>query len=283
MVQMLRAISRSILDFCLPRECPACRTPHESTGMFCHDCDNEIQKLNDGPRCGHCAMPVTLVDAPCAHCLGKGLSPFEKIACLGVLKDSLKSIVHRAKYEHRWPLAEHLADRLVSRSDVQSMLVDIDVIVPVPLHIKRQRQRGYNQAEVIARRASHMHRQFDSPARKGGDRSENDVASPRDPRPSGLGYQRKLTVKNAAVRVLNTESQTHLPSRAKRMENLSGAFVLIDPDAIAGRNILLVDDVLTTGATLVSLARTLQVAKPARLSAIVVAVADPKGRHFEVI
>jgi ComF family protein len=246
---MLSAISRSILDFCLPRECPACRIGHESHGVFCTDCEDEIQKLNDAPRCDRCAMPITLVDAPCAHCLGNGLPPFKQIVCLGVLKDALKASVHRAKYEHRWPLAERLADRLVLRNDVRLLLSNSDVIVPVPLHFKRQYQRGYNQAEVIAHRVC----------------------------------QGKLKVKCAAVRALNTESQTHLPSRAKRMTNLSEAFVLIDPEAIEGKNIVLVDDVLTTGSTMVSLARTMQTAKPASLSAIVLAVADPKGRHFEMI
>ena len=187
--------------------------------------------------------------------MGKGLPPFERIVCLGVLKDALKAGVHRAKYERRWPLAERLADRLLARTDVRSLLADIDVIVPVPLHSQRQRQRGYNQAEVIARR----------------------ICLARHP------HQRNLRCKRAAVRISNTESQTHLPSRAQRMENLSDAFVLAAPAAIAGKNIVLVDDVLTTGATLVSLARTLQSAKPASVSAIVLAVADPKGRQFEVI
>jgi ComF family protein len=246
---MLLTISRAILDFCLPRECPACRIAHESISVFCTDCEQDIQKLNDAPRCDRCAMPVTLTDAPCAHCMGKGLPPFKQIVCLGVLKDALKASVHRAKYEHRWPLAERLADRLVLRSDVRSLLTNSDVIVPVPLHFKRQRQRGYNQADVIARQIC----------------------------------RNNSKVKHAAVRALNTETQTHMPSRAKRMANLSDAFLLIDPDAIAGKNVVLIDDVLTTGSTLVSLARTLNVAKPASLSAIVIAVADPKGRQFEVI
>jgi predicted amidophosphoribosyltransferase len=233
-------------------------------------------------------MPLTLPDAPCAQCLDSGLPPFDRIASLGVLEGPLKSAVHRAKYEHRWPLAERLADRLLERPDVKLILEEAEVLVPVPLHRKRQRERGYNQAEVIARRLCSKFNVFHSPARKGGDRSANHAASLLDPRPSGLGYQRfvtsnRLTVARAAIRVRPTETQTHLHTRAGRIENLKGAFVMENADAIADKQIVLIDDVLTTGATLVSLARVLKPAKPASICAIVLAVADPKGRAFEMI
>ena len=186
------------------------------------------------------------------------------------------------KYEHRWALAERLADRLFFRPDVQAILKQVEVLVPVPLHRQRQRERGYNQAEVIARRLCKV---FNSPGRKAGDRMAGDNDSPIDPRPFGPGCQRssKLTVIRAARRIRPTETQTHLHSRAQRTENLRDAFELINPVAIEGKHIVLIDDVLTTGATLTSLARALKPAKPACLSAFVLAVADPKGRAFEVI
>jgi predicted amidophosphoribosyltransferase len=224
-------------------------------------------------------MPVTIPGAPCAQCLGNGLSPFEKVVCLGVLKDPLKSVIHRMKYEHRWPLAERLADRIVQRSDLQAVLENAEVLVAVPLHRRRQRERGYNQAEVIARRLCRI---FNSAGRKARDLPELDDDLPIDPQPSGSGYQR-LRIARVAARVRPTETQTHLHSRAQRTENLRGAFVLMEPSKIEGKHVVLVDDVMTTGATLVTLARTLKPAKPASLSAIVLAVADPKGRAFEVI
>jgi ComF family protein len=244
---MLRELASTIFDFALPRECPACRVVHEESAEFCLTCEDELQRLIAAPRCGRCAMPLTMPNSPCPHCTGDGLSPFHRVVALGVLDGPLRKIIHRAKYEHRWPLAEMLGDELRRQHDCRALLAAADLIVPVPLHINRQRERGYNQAEAIARR---------------------------------FGRRR---VRQVAIRHRKTETQTHIHSRAQRTENLRGAFGLIDPDAIVGKNVLLVDDVMTTGATLVSLGRVIKAAKPAGMSAIVVAVADPKGRAFEVI
>ena len=257
---MLRALTQSIFDLFLPKECPACRTGHELDDIFCDDCQEQFDRLTSAARCQKCAMPATIPGAPCAHCENVGLRPYKKIASLGVLKEPLKSLIHRIKYENRWSLAENLADRIGSRADVQALFANADVIMPVPLHPRRHRQRGYNQAEVIARRVGNIRKVFDS-----------------------SGSETDMRIVFPTVRVRATETQTHLHSRAQRMENLKDAFVLVDPDAIRAKNVLVVDDVLTTGATLVSLARTLRPAKPASLSAIVLAVADPKGRAFELI
>ena len=81
----------------------------------------------------------------------------------------------------------------------------------------------------------------------------------------------------------DTETQTHLHSRARREENLRDAFVLVKPATVAGKHVVLVDDVMTTGATLVSFARAIRLGAPASISALVISVADPRGRGFEVI
>ncbi len=117
----------------------------------------------------------------------------------------------------------------------------------MPLHPFRQFQRGYNQAEVIARR----------------------LGSSRLCRP--------------LKRSRNTPSQTNLHSHQKRLENLQDAFNLTDPTSIAGRRVLVIDDVMTSGATLQSIARTLVPAKPRSLHAMVLAIADPRGRQFESV
>jgi ComF family protein len=136
------------------------------------------------------------------------------------------------------------------QDEIKTVLNACDCLVPVPLHRMRQMSRGFNQAEVIARRLSkHCGKRVVRPA----------------------------------VRLRNTETQTQLHSRAKREENLKDAFGLVDEWSIRDRHVAIVDDVTTTGATLQSLARTLRFAEPARLSAIVVAVADPMGRDFQVI
>lgn len=209
-----------------------------------------MERLVDSSACRRCAMPLVEEDAPCPYCQGKGLSPFDRIVSLGVFREPLKGAIHRAKYTRRWPLAEELAVRLFEQAEVQKVLDQADYLLPVPLHRRRQVQRGYNQAEVLARQ---MARRCGKP------------------------------VRSPAARVRHTETQTHLHSRAKRMENLRDAFVVNRPDVVRARHIVVVDDVMTTGATLLSLARALKPAKPASISAVVLAVADPRGRGFEVI
>ncbi len=195
-------------------------------------------------------MPVPDQGSLCPHCEGKGLAHLDGLGSLGLYREPLKDVIHHAKYSGRWTLGEQLAERLIHQPRVENLLFETDYLVPVPLHRERQVERGYNQAEVIARR---------------------------------IGRKCGIQVKCPVVRIRNTETQTHMNSRARRIENLRDAFAVTRPSIIKGKHLVLVDDVKTSGATLISLARTIREAEPASVSAIVVAVADPKGREFEVI
>jgi ComF family protein len=206
--------------------------------------------LENMPACHFCAAPVHQPDAPCPHCQGEGVRPLERIARLALYRKPLRELILKIKYHGRWTLAEFLADRLTRQSSVQKLLADADLIVPVPLHPWRQFSRGFNQAQIVSRRLSkHFHRKLAEPI----------------------------------VRLKNTETQTHLHSKEKRFENLRDAFGLLRPKLVRDKHIVLVDDVITTGATLVSAARTILEAEPASISAIVLAVADAKGKDFESV
>ena len=137
-----------------------------------------------------------------------------------------------------------MAERLLAQERVKGLMQETDVIVAVPLHWRRQLVRGYNQAEVIARR---------------------------------LGKACGIDVARPVRRVRNTETQTHMHSHATRVANLREAFALVDAGAVAQKHVTIVDDVWTTGATLQAMARVLKKGKPGSLSAIVVATANPRG------
>lgn len=176
--------------------------------------------------------------------MGKGPANFERVVRLVAFADPVRIMIHHLKYHRRWAIGEELADRLLQQERTKELLQETDVLVPVPLHWRRQLPRGYNQAEVIARR---------------------------------LGKRCNLPVARPAKRVRHTEMQTHLHSHARRAENLRDAFDLCDGGKIAGKHVTVIDDVWTTGATMQAIARALKQAKPASLSAIVVATADPRG------
>jgi len=153
-------------------------------------------------------------------------------------------MIHHLKYHRRWGIGEELAHRLLAQERVNSLLQQTQMLVPVPLHWRRQVTRGYNQAEVIAR---------------------------------CLGSMCKIAVVRAVRRIRNTETQIHQHSPARRGANLKVAYALKSSAKIAGKNVVIVDDVWTSGATMQEMARALKAGKPAGISAIVIATADPRG------
>jgi ComF family protein len=249
-ISHVRRVRDDLAQFCYPAICAACEAPAPPTSFLCESCDEELRKLESQGACEQCAMPLASDDAPCPWCEGEGIRPFRRVLRVGTLSDPLKHLVHRIKYHEKWSVAEKLTDRLLQRPRVQSLLKGTDVFLPVPLHPVRQIVRGYNQADVIARR---------------------------------LASRSDATVVRPVVRMRATKTQTHLHGRAKHAENLKDAFGLVDAGAIFGKRVTIVDDVLTTGATLHALAMALKPAAPAQLDAIVLAVADPDGRDFQVV
>jgi len=241
--------ARDLIDFCYPRLCVVCEG-EVLENAFCGRCATRIQALADAPACGRCAMPLAEVDSPCPYCFGEGLKPYDRIARLCVYVDPVKELIHRIKYHRLWNITEMLASYLLRQRGLAAIVAQSEVIVPVPLHPLRQISRGFNQAEVLAR---HL-------AKATGN----------------------LKVVFPAVRLKHTETQTHL-TKSSRVENLRDAFGLVSEKAIKGKRVLVVDDVLTTGATLQSLARTLKPAGFESINAITIAIADPKNRGFQAV
>jgi ComF family protein len=239
-----------LLDFCYPGSCATCAAATDGPAVLCPTCDDQLHRLETAPACRSCAKPLPEPGSPCPHCLGDGLPHYGWVLRLGVFTDPLKGLIHQLKYHQRWPLAEVLADRLLDQERVKSLLSETEVIVPVPLHRLRQIARGYNQAEVIARR---------------------------------LASRCRIPVVRPVLRMRNTESQTNMTSARQREENMRDAFALLTPRGVRGKHVVVVDDVMTTGATLQAFARALRPAKPASLCAIVLAVADPSGRDFKTV
>ena len=161
----------------------------------------------------------------------RALPPFERAVAYGSYEGELKALIHLLKFNQVRPAAGVLG-RILSQAiaGVEPHLPGgLISVVPVPLHAGKQRQRGFNQAEMIAKSAL---RNFARP-------------------------ERFELCTGVLVRRRETESQIGL-TRHQRRENLRGAFSVADPARVAGRNVILVDDVFTTGTTVSECARVLR-------------------------
>lgn len=247
----LASLIRDLADFCFPPACAVCGAgADEARTPLCPACLDKLHRLELAAACDRCAMPLAEHGAPCPYCLGKGLRPFGRVLRLCSYSEPVRQIVHSLKFHRAWGLGEFLADRLYARQPVRDLLETCDAIAPVPLHPFRQMARGYNQAEVIARRLARL--------------AGKPVIQP-------------------AVRLIHTTAQSRAQSRTQRIANLRRAFGLMDARRPTGRRIVVIDDIRTTAATLRSFGRCLAKSRPKSLDAIVVAAADPKHRDFELI
>ncbi len=157
--------------------------------------------------------------------------PYVKATAYGSYDSGLRELIHLLKYNQVRPAANVLGRMLAEAiQDLQPLFAEHEIlVVPVPLHARKQRQRGFNHSELIARAALKL-------------------------KPAALGLQMNASV---LQRQRETRSQIGL-SRHQRRENIRGAFVVAKPHEVNGREILVVDDVFTTGTTVSECARVLR-------------------------
>lgn len=220
MTRWLDVLDRGLCDLIFPRDCAVTQEPMED-GPRSHLSPAgaaQLPRIGD-PRCLTCGHPFEGIlegDRACPHCLD--LRPaFGRAVCAFRARGPARRIIHRIKYERCPFLADDLAAAAVADEVFRRHLAG-SVLVPVPLHSARRRDRGYNQAERIAGRLASL------------------VAGCRT---EALLRKRHETV-----------SQTRL-GRQERRKNVAGAFALADGMTVdPARRYVVIDDVLTTGATL---------------------------------
>ena len=233
-----KGLLSTIGDLVYPQECLICGRDGISTPC-CPDCRDELLGAA-GPACPRCAMPVgpyESVDRGCVDCRGKPLG-FDGAVALGPYEGPIRHLVLAMKHERMAMLAGWLAGVVVEARGASLGLGPGAAVAGVPLHWRRYIARRYNQAEALA---------------------------------DGVGRLLDLPTIRPLRRRLGTPKLARL-SRGARDAMLKGAFVA-RPSAgsLRGRTILLVDDVLTTGATCGAAARALKRAGAARVVALVVA------------
>jgi ComF family protein len=223
-------LGRGVLDVLWPPRCLVCEGDAWDGALpgLCGRCgDRLVRIVHPCPRCGREAGAFAAV-APCPRCRDEPTDLDGVVAPLRYL-DGARALVLALKFHGRTPAARPLG--LLLADAVASAGVPGDVLVPVPLSHRRRRARGHNQADELAREVARA---------TGLARDEHALRRARDTRPqSGL-------------------------SRAQRAKNPRGAFRAL-PDRVEGRCVLLVDDVVTSGATASACARALKRAGAARV------------------
>ena len=229
----------SLLDFFFPRMCPVC---------------GKRLELDERPLCLRCNVdiPRTMFwehpyDNPLAR-MYWGKIPVEKVVAYFYFtpQSAQARMVYGAKYHGRANIALELGEMLAD--EMNGFFDDIDIIIPLPVSIKRRMIRGYNQSEMIARGISKV---------------------------TGIPIER-----HAVIRRYFDKSQTHL-TREERRDNVDDVFVLKDADAIKDKHVLIVDDVITTGATTISCANEILKAENVKVGILALGFAS-KAKAQEV-
>lgn len=217
---ILGRIGRTVLDLVYPPHCVLCGRD----GTFlCAPCTAALPRA-ETPRCERCWLPDHTASY---RCLLWG-SELHAVRAPYIHRAGARELVHALKYDGLSVLAQPMGHLLLD--SVQAFGLTVDALVPVPLHPRRQRSRGYNQAEVLA---------------------------------LAVGQALGLPVWRALRRTRATASQVYHHSAAARARNMAGAFAACEP--VAGLTLLLIDDVVTTGSTLAACARALQEAGAAQV------------------
>lgn len=223
-------IAAAVLDFALPPRCAGCGVIVDDVESFCAECWKQIAFLGDA-GCRSCGLPLQATDAEtCAPCLAQPPRIARTRAAVAY-DDISRRLVLALKYGQKVALARTMARYMAPL--VQSG--EGRLLVPVPLHRVRLWQRGFNQSLIIARALS---------------------------RRTGLEVSPSLLTRTRRTPPLKGMTA------AQRRRTVAAAFKVRDPGALAGRTIVLVDDVLTTGATAEACARALRRAGAERVELV---------------
>jgi ComF family protein len=237
----VKEIMTGITDLVFPPRCTTCGAVLEEHAplSFCPPCAAEIHFIRP-PLCPRCGIPFPATEGDshlCGECLATE-RPYAVARAVGLYEKTLLTAIHLFKYRGTIGIGEVLGRIMADFAGDQWDMTVFSLIIPVPLHRKRLRERGFNQAVILAREIA---KRFSLPL-------------------DFMTLRRKIF----------TASQVGL-GREERSANVRKAFTVRKPEKIAGRRILLVDDVTTTGSTLTECASVLMQANAEAVAVLTLA------------
>lgn len=208
-------IYKYFIDYILPNRCMSCASLTQDEGGFCAICWKEIEFIGS-PICISCGRNFTLNTTEGYTCLGCIASPpnYDMARALFKFGAVSKNIIHAFKYYDKTILAKHFADMLCAKYSQE--IYDADVVIPVPMHKIKRLIRMYNQAAVLA---------------------------------SAVGAKIKKPIYFDVLQKTKWTKPQTLLSRKTRMTNVNGSIDIRNIHYIKDKNIILIDDVMTTGST----------------------------------
>lgn len=219
---------RAFFDILFPPLCHICRSCIPAAGPLhiCTGCRDAISPISS-PLCDLCGKPFATIGGADHRCGACSLSSprFDAARAATLFDGPVRDMIHRFKYDRRVQLARPLGLLAAEILASWAAATAADLVVPVPLHVRRLRQRGFNQAILLGQ---------------------------------VLARQWHLPLDRTCLRRIRwTEPQVNLAA-AERAANVRGAFAVKAPSRVEGRRIILVDDVYTTGSTVAECARVLK-------------------------
>lgn len=229
----MRQLLKGFIDLIYPSGCHICGQASEE--LICRTCLSSLSFIQP-PLCHKCGKPCHLVVYCCRECRGKRFA-FNTARAVGLYQGELRRAIHKFKYLNARRLGEVFARLAIKALESESSFWDVDLVSYVPLTRKKEAKRGYNQAQIFAQEVSKL------------------VGRP-----------------NLSLLICNrqTEDQSKL-NPDNRRKNVKGAFSLQRSSEAKDKNILLVDDVFTTGFTLNECARTLLSGGAKKVNALTIA------------
>lgn len=232
MRQTIQTYFEAFAQLLFPNLCPACGNNLQKNQILCFDCDSNLPQTNF-----HLQQENTVMERFYGRVeIENGCALFWFIK-----SGRVQQLIHQLKYRGNTEIGVFLGSMYGKTLVEIEAYRTIDLIIPVPLHPKKEKQRGYNQSDTIAQGLSQS---------------------------MMIPWQR-----DALIRTIYTASQTN-KSSLDRFENVKDSFVVAQPNLIKNKHILLVDDVLTTGATLEACANKLLELEGCKVSVAVLAIAE---------